>query len=401
MPSKMINEFNESTSPTDTWFVLVDDGLGNYYKVKLSNLSVGSALIQLATPVLTATPNGSNIINLTWVDVNNESSYLLETSPNGSTGWTQIGGTIAANSTSYSHTGLNAVTAYYYRLKAIGDGVTYSNSEYSVIVNATTTSIDSDAQTFLTAASITDPTITNAINNLVTKMKADGVWTKMDAIYPFVGGSSSAHAVNLKQPGTFNLTFNGTWTHAATGIKGNGTDAYANTAYIPRTNLMQFSSAIGLYSRDNPTLATNEYRVMMGVQKAGIDTALTYYNAGGADRLFGTAGSNTNSGYNEGVLQNPKTSYNRLLVVSRTANNSIKMYRNGSQVGATNTNTTVENNPETYSVYIGAQNVDGSAAYNSNIEFAFAFMGDGLDDTNVNNLNDAVVTFETALSRNV
>jgi hypothetical protein len=401
MPKKMINEFNESTSPTDTWFVLVDDGLGNYYKVKLSNLNVGSGLIQLATPVLTATPNGSNVINLTWVDVSNESSYLLEWSANGSSGWTQIGGTIAADSTSYSHTGLNAVTAYYYRLKAIGDGVTYSNSEYSVIANATTTSIDSDAQTFLTAAAITDPTITNAINNLVTKMKSDGVWSKMDAIYPFVGGSSSAHAVNLKQPGTFNLTFNGTWTHAATGAKPNGTDGYANTGYVPRTNLTQFSSAVGLYSRDNPTLSASEYRVFMGVQKSGIDTGLTYYNASGADRLFGTAGSNTNSGYNEGVLENPRTGFNKLLVISRTANNVIKMYRNGAQVSTTNTATTVENNPETYNMYIGASNIDGTATYFASVEYAFAFMGDGLNDANVTNLNDAVVTFETALSRNV
>jgi hypothetical protein len=253
----------------------------------------------------------------------------------------------------------------------------------------------------LTAASITDATITNAINNLVTKLKADGVWTKMDAIFPFVGGSSSAHAVNLKQPGTFNLTFNGTWTHAATGAKPNGTDGYANTGYIPRTNLTQFSSAIGLYSRDNPTLATNEYRVFMGVQKAAIATNLTYYNASGADRLFGAAGSNTNSGYNEGVLENPRTGFNKLLVVSRTAANEIKMFRNGVQVGTTNTTTSAENNPETYNVFIGADNVDGTATYFSTIEYAFAFMGDGLSAANVTNLNDAVVTFETALSRNV
>lgn len=401
MPEKQINQFNESTSPNDNWFVLCDDGLGNYYKVKVSNLVAGSGLIQLSTPVLTATPNGSNIINLTWADVSNESSYLLEWSANGLSGWTQIGGTIAANATSYSHTGLNALTAYYYRLKAIGDNVTYSNSEYSLVANATTTNVDSDAQTFLTAAAITDVTITNAINNLVSKLKTDGVWTKMDAIYPFVGGSSSSHAVNLKTPGTFNLTFNGGWTHAATGAKSLGIDGYANTGYIPFANLTQFSSAIGLYSRDNPTLTTNEYRVPMGVQKLGIDTSLVFYNAGGNDRLFGTAGSNTNSGYNEGVLQNPKSSYNRLLVISRTGASEIKMYRDGTQVSTTNTNTTVEQNPQTYSIFIGGQNVDNTPSYFTNLEFAFAFMGDGLTGADVTNLNTAVNTFQTALSRSV
>lgn len=397
----MINEFNESTSPTDSWFVLVDDGAGNYYKVKLSNLPSTSALIQLATPVLTATPNGSNIINLTWADVSNESSYLLEWSANGTSGWTQIGGTIAANSTSYSHTGLNAVTTYYYRLKAIGDNVTYSNSDYSLVVNAATTSIDSDAQTFLTAASITDATITNAINNLVSKLKTDGVWTKLDAIYPFCGGSSSAHAVNLKTPGTFNITWNGTVTHASTGVKGNGSTGYGDTGYIPRTNLTQFSTSIGLYSRDNPTLATSGYYTPMGVQNTNIETSIVFYNASGADRLLGYAAGNAGSGYTEFVIENPKTSYNKMLVISRTANNVLKMYRNGAQISTTNTNTTVENNPQTYNVFIGALNDDNTAAYHSDIEIAFAYMGDGLNDAEVANLTTAVNTYQTALSRNV
>jgi hypothetical protein len=52
-------------------------------------------------------------------------------------------------------------------------------------------------------------------------------------------------------------------------------------------------------------------------------------------------------------------------------------------------------------MYIGASNIDGTATYFASIEYAFAFMGDGLNDANVTNLNDAVVTFETALSRNV
>jgi hypothetical protein len=402
MATKKITDFTESTSPNNSWFALVSDASGNYFKVKLSNLpGGGTSLTQLTTPTLTASTASSTAIDLSWTNVANESSYLLEWSPNGTTSWTQIGGTIAANTTTYQHTGLNPNTAYYYRVKAIGDNVTYSNSNYSPVDDTTTSNIDSDAQAFLTAAAISDTDISNAVNALVTKMKSDGIWTKMDAVYPFVGGSSSSHAVNLKTPGTFNLTFNGGWTHSATGAKGNGSDGYAATGYIPRSNLTQFSSAIGAYSRDNPTLSASEYRVLMGVQKAGIDTGITYYNASSTDRLFGTAGSNTNSGFNEGVLENPKTSYNKLLVVSRTANNVIKMFRNGTQLATTNTTTTVENNPETYAVFLGAGNIDGTATYFSNIEFGFAFMGDGLTDADVSNLTTAVNTFETSLSRNV
>jgi hypothetical protein len=45
--------------------------------------------------------------------------------------------------------------------------------------------------------------------------------------------------------------------------------------------------------------------------------------------------------------------------------------------------------------------VDGTASYFSNIEFAFAFMGDGLADAEVANLATAVNTLQTTLGRNV
>lgn len=52
---------------------------------------------------------------------------------------------------------------------------------------ASGTPVDPDAQAFITAASITDPTQQSAINQLVVDLKGYNVWTKMKAIYPFVG----------------------------------------------------------------------------------------------------------------------------------------------------------------------------------------------------------------------
>ena len=77
--------------------------------------------------------------------------------------------------------------------------------------------VDPDAQAFLTAAAITDPTITSAIDTLVVQLKADSIWSKMKALYPFVGGTASTHKYNLKNPldtdAAFRLVFNGGWTH--------------------------------------------------------------------------------------------------------------------------------------------------------------------------------------------
>ena len=115
---------------------------------------------------------------------------------------------------------------------------------------------DADAQAFITAAAITDPTQQIAINNLVVGMKADGTWTKMKAIYPFVGGTATTHKWNLKDPrdldAAFRLVFNGGWTHSSTGATPNGTNGYADTYLVPSTQIASINSAhISFYSRTN------------------------------------------------------------------------------------------------------------------------------------------------------
>ena len=97
--------------------------------------------------------------------------------------------------------------------------------------------VDPDAQAFITAASITDPTQQSAINQLVVDLKGYGVWTKMKALYPFCGSTASQHKWNLKDPrdldAAFRLVFNGGWTHSVNGALPNGTNAFANTYFNP------------------------------------------------------------------------------------------------------------------------------------------------------------------------
>jgi hypothetical protein len=88
-----------------------------------------------------------------------------------------------------------------------------------------TPAVDPDAQAFITAAAITDPTQQTAINTLVVDLKGYGIWTKSKALYPFVGGTASQHKFNLKDPrdldAAFRLVFTGGWTHSSNGILGN------------------------------------------------------------------------------------------------------------------------------------------------------------------------------------
>lgn len=68
---------------------------------------------------LVATPFSHNRIDLAWDDnASNETGYRVERSDDGSTGWTDVSGSLPANSTSYSDTGLTPETEYFYRVFA-------------------------------------------------------------------------------------------------------------------------------------------------------------------------------------------------------------------------------------------------------------------------------------------
>jgi hypothetical protein len=129
--SKKITELTTASGTDLTWYAVVSDVSGNARKITLNDLKslVGISAQQLATPTLTATPASPTQINLSWINVDNEVSYRLERSLD-NLNWTQIGGTIAPNVTSYSDTTLSSLTLYYYRIKAIGNNTIYVDSNW-------------------------------------------------------------------------------------------------------------------------------------------------------------------------------------------------------------------------------------------------------------------------------
>ena len=66
---------------------------------------------------------------------------------------------------------------------------------------------------FLAATGITDTTISNALNTMDIALIANGLDTKMKALYPFVGGTASTHKFNFMNAAdtdaAFRLTFAG------------------------------------------------------------------------------------------------------------------------------------------------------------------------------------------------
>jgi len=88
-----------------------------------------------APSTLVATAFSGSQINLTWTDnSSNEDGFIIERKTGAGGTWSEID-TASANTTTYSNTGLNELTPYYYRVYAYHTGV---NSPYSNEANATT-----------------------------------------------------------------------------------------------------------------------------------------------------------------------------------------------------------------------------------------------------------------------
>lgn len=246
---------------------------------------------------------------------------------------------------------------------------------------------DADAQAFITAAGITDATQQSAINTLVTDLKTYGVWTKMKAIYPMVGGTSSTHKWNLKDPrdldAAFRLVFSGGLTHNANGITGNGTNGFADTKLNDNTILNLNNVHCSVYLRTN----TDGLRCDLGVYDgiSGINIYSRYINSQYLrlhEEDTNTIATTDSRGFRLG---------------SRNISTSKNIFIN-------NTKTTFAQNSVSkanYNIYIMASNGVGSAVNYSNRECAFASIGDGLTDTEAANLYTAVQAYQTSLSRNV
>ena len=262
--------------------------------------------------------------------------------------------------------------------------------------------VDPDAQAFITAASITDPTQQSAINTLVTDLKGYGIWTKMKAVYPFVGGTSSTHKWNLKDPrdldAAFRLVFSGGWTHSANGATPNGTNAYANTFLSPSANQSLTSGHFSIYSRTSNASST----------QYGSNGVRNNSTALGCQLILRRVIDNLRAGimWDEGTggvaSGGTETDARGLYLISRTANNNLKLHKNSSIIG-TNSSTQTATSLSSNTYFLGAINENGGpliASYD-NKQIAFSSIGDGLSDTEAANFYTAVQAFQVALARNV
>jgi len=251
---------------------------------------------------------------------------------------------------------------------------------------------DPDAQLFITNAAITEPVQQNAVNNLVINLKNYGIWSKMKALYPFVGGTAAQHKFNLKNPldtdAAFRLVFNGGWVHSSNGALPNGTNAWADTFLSHSANLPLNSFNYGYYSRGTSTA----FSELMGAFDNNTKETQLFIND---TYSYITAEAFSQSSRVLGFVPN----FTGLLNYGRLNANSLSVYRNGNVL---NTGTSIVTGlAPSLNVYIGALNYLGNASFFTALPCAFSHISDGLTNAEAANYYIAVNNFQTTLSRNV
>ena len=269
---------------------------------------------------------------------------------------------------------------------AIGWGSVYSVSSAGATDIVGTIPFDTDAQAFITAAAITDPTQQSAINTLVVDLKGYSIWTKIKAMYPFVGGTSSTHKWNLKDPrdldAAFRLVFNGGWTHSSTGALPNGTNGWANTYLVAQGTLGLNSTHVSVYSRtNNGTQNAPAIGNVTGGASAEVSMWLNFGNTAYL-RVNNPTASSTSNFDSRGMF-----------IGNRNSSTQINLSIRGTQ----NTFSNTSNSLSTNVMQLGGVNPNNF----DNKQLAFASIGDGLTAQNMTDLTTAVNAFQTALSRNV
>lgn len=256
---------------------------------------------------------------------------------------------------------------------------------------------DTDAQAFITAAGITDTTQQSAINTLVTNLKSYGIWTKMKAIYPFVGGTANSHKFNLKNPAdsnaAFRLGFYGGMTHNSNGVSFGGANGGASTYFNPFLNQTKNDLHLSVYARirtANRISIANDISPNRGYTVAGWTSLRATSTAASVYEFFGTSDNP------EGIVALNNSTAVGFSLGSRTSSTAIKYYKNTTSASGNGASHTAD--------FVNAEltlNGNPGGGFYSVANYAFASLGNGLTDAEAANFYTAVQAFQTTLGRQV
>jgi hypothetical protein len=266
-------------------------------------------------------------------------------------------------------------------------------SGYAIAVgnpfSPTPPSYDSDAQAFISAVGTLDLSTKDAVNQLVLDIKSYGLWSKLFMLNIKAGSTAAEHKWNLKDPrdldAAYRQTYSGTWVHNALGAKSNGTNAFANTYLNPATLGLTGDVSMGVYITETPTNFGDNY--FMGGHS-------------GSNNFFaiqrGTATAITATAYASGATaRTVPTGVKGFIAISVIGTAKGSYYATTVLEAVSTIGTGVPN----VNIYEGALDLGG---FYGGLAFTAgtSFIGRGLTATEILNLRNCILVYETALGRN-
>lgn len=244
--------------------------------------------------------------------------------------------------------------------------------------------LDIDAKNFIDAALIVDINHKKAINSLVIKLKSDNLWTKLQTIYPFVGGNAYSHKFNLKDPvdsdSSFRLTYSGTLNHDYRGLVHLG--GFAFTQFRMDTNSIINDFHWSSYNSVDTFVYLFHAGLCQFFPKINVGV-----NLGVLSDLYDATGGNAR------VTAVTNGDGRGHFIASRTLTSTRHaIYKNGNLLNFKNATSGTLNN---INIQIG------SSASTSGAITSFSTIGVGLSDAECTNLYNAIQSFQTRLGRQV
>lgn len=256
---------------------------------------------------------------------------------------------------------------------------------------------DPDAATYLTAVvtagGSVDSTMSAATNNMFLALKSNGLYTKIDAMYPVLGGTVGSHKFNAINPidtnGAYRLTFTAGWTHSSTGMLTNGGQfTYADTYYDASVVVSGADDQhISIYT----TTLSNR-----GAQDVG-----STETAGGVREV----GSYTSFGGNQFIpnVKSAASSYRTYVQPTQVGIGNFIATSTGTNVLGSKDGVIVVNNTQApaftnKSHYIG--NSNGNLQPSNPFNVIFSTIGRKLTTGEMTTMDSIINAFQTALGRN-
>ena len=256
---------------------------------------------------------------------------------------------------------------------------------YSQVGNSS--SIDPDAQAYITAGSITDATEIAAINQMFLDLKGTGsttnnsnIYSKFSALYLMSPTSLAAAAINAVTPSIYDITWYNSPTHSVNGVVGNGSNQYGDTGLNAFADLTSNNCGITVEINNTDISNSNDMGVRDGTSKA---FELSSFSNTYRPRIqTATLGDQ---------MIDSTSPFNNIHTALRRGANDAVYYLNGISA---QTNTTTSGTLPNENIFLMAENIVGTGANGlSQRRQSFSAIHQGMTDNEAKDLYDAITKY--------